>query len=115
MTMYRATRLIKSASHGLIQPGQRTRLDWLNAEDIATLLRKGVVRQEASPNLAELAGWKTRASRLERLEIVTTDDFLDADPEWLAKELRVKPETIQTWSKQLEVWLTAPPPVRKRG
>jgi len=113
MAMYRATRLIKSASRGMIQPGQRTRLEWLPPDDIATLLRKGIVRQEESPDLADLAGWKTRAARLERLQIKTIDEFLEADPDWLAGELHVKQDTIKTWCEQLKTWMTAPSQSRR--
>lgn len=113
MSMYVAIKLLDAGGRGYIQPGSKTRLEWLNPDQIERMIKRGAIRRVESPPLEELAGWKTRAKRLERLDIKTTGQFLDADPDWLAEELHVKRETVDTWSQQLETWMTAPPP--KRG
>jgi hypothetical protein len=113
MTIYRANRRIRSKKQGIIEEGQRTRLDWLSPGEIQSLIQRGVIRREESPKLEELAGWKTRGRRLKTLDINTAEDFLDADPDWLADELHVKPETVEKWGKELSIWFEAPP--AKRG
>jgi hypothetical protein len=113
MTVYRANRRIRSRSRGIIEEGQRTRLEWLSPGEIQILMQKGVIRREESPKLEELAGWKTRGRRLKALDVNTAEDFLDADPDWMAEQLHVKPETVEKWSKELSSWFEAPP--AKRG
>jgi hypothetical protein len=113
MTVYRTTRQLRSRSHGSIQAGERTRLDWLRHDEVQILLDRGIVRVEECPRLSELAGWRTRAKRLTALDVHTVEEFLDADPVWLANELHVKPETVRRWNRELETWFTAPP--AKRG
>ena len=114
MATYIARRLLDAGKRGYIQPGARTCLEWLDEKQIAKLMQRGAIRRIQAPPLAELKGWSRRAEKLSVLEIVTTEDFLDADPEWVAKEMRVKLETVQRWTREIEAWMTVSPPTRRR-
>lgn len=113
MATYRANRDMRSSSRGLIRAGTRTRLDWLNADEIRALLMRGLITEEKSPDLSELAGWKTRATRLAGIDVVTIEDLLEADPEEVAEHMHVKEETVERWIDELRSWQDVPPP--KRG
>jgi hypothetical protein len=114
MTIYRILRDADAGKHGRFKPGDRTRLEWLDEDQIQLVVRRGVARPEASPKLAELKGWTTRARRLKNtLDIETVEAFLDADPTDVAGGLNVKLETVNRWKKEINDWFEAPP--AKRG
>ena len=87
-----------------IPRGSRTNLEWLDEPTQQLLVRKGAVREVASPPLRELAGWKTRGRRLLSIGIETMEDMLDADPEEISGELGVRPSTVEKWQDELRSW-----------
>lgn len=91
----------------LIEPGSRSRLEWLTEEGRAVLVERRAVRELASPPLGELAGWQSRAKKLAGIKIETADDFLEADPVEIRRCLRVKAETVEKYQVQLRAWVTS--------
>lgn len=91
----------------LIEPGSRSRLEWLTEEGIAALVGRRAVRPLASPPLLELAGWQIRAKKLGGIGIETVDDFLEADPVEIRRCLRIKAETVERYQAQLRAWVTS--------
>ena len=94
------------------QTGQFTRLEWLNEGQVARLMAVGAVSEAAPPPLAELPDWGGRAERLAQVGIHDAAQFLEADPETIAKAMKVKAATIVRWQGEARKWLTVEP---KRG
>jgi hypothetical protein len=109
MAIYRILRNARAGKHGSFKPGDRSRLEWLTDEQVTTLINRGIVRLEDSPQLAELKGWQTRSRRLAKMDIATVEDFLDANADDVADGLSVKLETVGRWKKELKEWFQAPP------
>lgn len=101
--MYRSKMLLAKGRR-FIKRGELTDLKWLNAGGKQRLVKMGAVRKVISPPLAELAGWKTRAKRLEPLGVKTMADFLFLPAAELGQALRVKEETVIGWQDQLREW-----------
>jgi hypothetical protein len=101
--MYR-TKMPVSKGKSLIRKGELISLDWLSEKGIKQLEKIGAVRPVLSPPLAKLAGWKTRATRLEPYGVITVADFLTVPEDDLARVLRVKKQTILTWQELLREW-----------
>lgn len=86
--------------------GTLQRLDDISPRVIGILLERGAIAIPATPPLATLPGWDSRAKRLERgCEIVTIMDLLDANPETIATALRTRAETVRTWQAEAEQFL----------
>lgn len=97
----------------LIGIGELIALDWLNEVGVKKLEKIGAVRPVLSPPLAELAGWKTRATRLEPFGVITIADFLAVSADDLARVLRAKSETALTWQDQLREWSKSEVPPKR--
>lgn len=100
--MYVTIRPLVKKSGETIPKDTRTKLDGLSPKSIAKLKEVGAIRELQSPPLRELAGWKRRSVHLEQMDIITVLDFLEADSTAIAKQLRVKPGTVDRWKSQLE-------------
>jgi hypothetical protein len=105
MPMYQVVNAL-SLKNGerIIKAGTRSPLEEVTPKYISALLRTGAIREVASPPLATLAGWKTRALRLAKHDVVTLQEFLETDETDLARWLRVRPATVRRYKKQLEDW-----------
>jgi hypothetical protein len=103
MTTYLAIRHLAKGQQ-IIRSGSTTRLEWLTDEQRQKLVDIGVVRPLVSPPLAELKGWKTRATKLTSLGIETIEEFLEAEVGALTKTLRVRPATVSKWRNELAAW-----------
>lgn len=88
----------------IIPAGTRSTLDEVKPEYKKSLLRTGAIREISSPPLVTLAGWKTRAERLRSHDVVTLQEFLEADESDLSRWLRVRHSTIRRYKNQLEKW-----------
>lgn len=97
----------------LIGIGELISLDWKSEAGIERLEKIGAVRPVLFPPLAELAGWKTRATRLEPFGVITIADFLAVSADDLARVLRAKPETALTWQNQLREWSKSEVPPKR--
>ena len=97
----------------VIPRGSKTQLEWLNEDTQQVLVRKGAVREVESPPLSELAGWQTRARRLEPHGIKTMDDMMEADANELAEALGVKSVTVEKWQDELGTWADRPEAARR--
>lgn len=97
----------------IIGIGSLTGLAWMDEVGIQRLIKTGAVRVVLSPPLSELAGWKTRAKRLEPVGVVTMADFLTVDAADLARVLRAKRETVIGWQDQLRDWSKSEEPSRR--
>jgi hypothetical protein len=102
--------------HGEVIPVQTmTRLDWLNPAQRDRLVQVRAVREVQSPPLAELAGWVTRAGKLDAIGIVTLEQFIDGETKEIAKCLGQKAATVEKWKEELSAWFTQPSAVKRRG
>lgn len=89
-----------------LDKGTLQRLDDLSERIIALLLERGAIAIPATPPLATLPGWETRAKRLERgCGIVTIMQLLDADLGRTATALRTRAETIKAWQAEALAFL----------
>ena len=91
-----------------------TRLEWLDDRQRERLARVRAVRVMQSPPLAELAGWQVRAGRLQAIEIITLEDFIEADTKEITKCLNHKAATVNKWKEELSAWFTQPQAVKRR-
>jgi len=86
--------------------GTLQRLDDLSDRVIGILLERGAIAIPATPPLATLPGWDTRAKRLERsCEIVTIMELLDADPARIAATLRTRADTVKAWQVEAQQFI----------
>ena len=109
--MYRTQILMKKGQR-FIERGDLTDLGWLDEAGKQRLIDIGAVRLVMSPPLAELAGWQTRAKKLNPLGILTIADFLFVPAADLAPALRVKEKTVLGWQDQLREWSKMTEPLR---
>lgn len=103
MPMYQ---VINNLSKGgeIIPAGTRSTLEEIKPEYKKALLQTGAIREISSPPLTTLAGWKTRAERLRSHDIVTLQEFLEANESDLVRWLGVRLATIKRYKIQLEKW-----------
>jgi len=66
------------------------------------LLNADVIAQVSGPPLSIVDGWEARARRLEKLDIVSAEQFLTADVEQIARALHVRAQTVADWRAQIE-------------
>ncbi|MFA5053890.1 MAG: hypothetical protein WC565_07515 [Parcubacteria group bacterium] len=86
--------------------GTLQRLDDISDRVIGILLENGAIAIPATPPLATLPGWETRARRLERsCEIVTIMELLDADPARIAATLRTRTDTVKAWQVEAQQFI----------
>jgi hypothetical protein len=106
MMIYRLLDNLSYKDGRFLAVGTLQRLDDLSPRIIGILLERGAIAVPATPPLATLPGWETRAKRLEgRCEIVTIIQLLDANPESVATALRTRAETVKAWQAEAEQFL----------
>ena len=108
MALYRVLKPL-SRNEKRIEAGQITALNWLTEEQTAVLVERRAVSRLATPPLVELPGWQRRGKRLDKLGIVTAEDFLEAVDREVASEMRVRPQTVGKWKREILLWLVIPP------
>jgi len=106
MPIYRVFRKLSFGNGKILQPGVYPELNI--ADDVlATLIERGTVSVASTPPLAELPGWKTRAKRLETIDIVTIEQFIEANNTTLWRKLRLKlADVVQLKQELIEEYLT---------
>jgi hypothetical protein len=104
--LYRVTRDIDMGKEilkaGRLIPGSRFKA-------LGRLVERGALRPVASPPLAILPSWEKRALRLECVGIVNIVDALEAEPQTIARALRVPLATVAEYLLELETWLRVAP------
>jgi len=108
MALYRVLKPL-SRNEKRIEIGQITALAWLKPEQTAVLVERRAVSRLATPPLVELPGWARRAKRLDKLGIVTAEDFLEAPDQEVAFEMKVRVQTVAKWKQGIHSWLVIPP------
>lgn len=93
-----------------IYAGSFTRLEWQTPQQQQVMIDVGAVAEVSAPPLEALPGWSTRAVKLAPLGIVDVVQFLEADPDEIARTLRRKTEVIAGYRQELYRWLTADAP-----
>lgn len=92
----------------VIKAGSLHRLEKVPRKNIEKLKARGTVSQVVAPPLRVLPGWSRRAVKLERAKVIDAAQFLGADVNQTAEYMRVKPETVERWKRDVLGWLTAP-------
>jgi len=108
MPIFRVLRPLSRKHEVIIKAGTLTDLAWLNGEQQAKLESVGAVSRISAPPLAQVPGWKLRTAKLGKLDIHTFDDFLERDPDEIAKGAGVQRRTVDKWRAELVDWLTPP-------
>lgn len=104
MALYLVLKRIDSASHGVIERGEKSDLGWLSGDQREALINRQVIRELKSPPLSVFKGWKTRADKLAPHGYRTVADFVGGDYAQIARLMRVKLETVEKWAGQLKAW-----------
>lgn len=84
----------------------------LNEKTVRALEKVGALARVSAPPLAALPGWKIRAKKLEKAEIVDAAEFLEAPDEEISKHIKATPGQIAAWKAEITGWLTVPEPKR---
>lgn len=92
--------------------GALCRFEWLLEEQRQWLVELQVISPLRVPPLAILPGWERRSARLQKLDLLMADEFLEADVAEVAKYMRVKPTTVERWQDEVMNHLVLP---KKRG
>lgn len=95
--LYRALQRLS----GVCNRGDLTNLAHMEPERIALLVRRGAVAPISPPPLEELPGWEKRAAKLAKYDILTAEQFLEADNAQLCRVLRVKAETVEQYRRDV--------------
>ena len=101
MPIFRVLKPLSKGFHRVIPAGSVIDINWLEDEQLARLVAVGAVAKIQTPPLAKFPGWKTRAARLSRAGVNGVETFLEADNEWLAERLKLKPSTVERWKNEL--------------
>ena len=79
-------------------------------KNVDALVARNVIMEISGPPLSELPGWKVKAGKLAKLDVITTTDFLMRDTGELSNKLGYKKTTVDRWKKEVqETWLLAIP------
>lgn len=90
-------------------------VDGSRFKQLEVLVGAGALSAVKPPPLSELPGWTTRAEQLEPYNIITVNDFLEADDELLREALNYKTlRNINRWRGELKEWLVVDGP-KKTG
>lgn len=89
---------------GTVYPSGTIQSLSLSGKDEAKLISVGALTILQTPPLSALPNWEKRAERLEKHGIVTITDLLQADQAELAKQMKVKEETIAAWQRAVLQW-----------
>jgi fructose 1,6-bisphosphatase len=79
-------------------------------KNIEILEKMGKIARISSPPMEIFPGWKVRAGKLAKAEIVTAEEFIDTPDDELAKILKVKPDTITRYKTEVFSLLSIPKP-----
>jgi len=78
----------------------------LRPSTVAGLLTNNKIAAVATPPLAELPGWAKRAEKLAAIDIITAQDFLDADVEKIRGQVNMRGTfAIEKWKEEVKGWL----------
>ena len=102
MTLYRVVDQIMFGNE-IIPAGTISDLRWIKAR--GTLEKAGVIAPVSTPPLRVLPGWGARAGALARVGIETVEQFLEARPEALSKELGASESSIRKHQREVMRWL----------
>ncbi len=75
---------------------------------IEILEQRGAIARIAPPPLIELPGWKTRAAKLEKVNILDAEQFLEAEEGLLIDAMKARTSLIRGWKEEVTQWLTIP-------
>lgn len=112
MAMYRILHVLHVGKGRMLHPGSFDRLEWLKPGGVERLTIKGAISRVKPPPLAVLPGWATRARKLTEVtggRIVDAEQFLEGETTKIAELMKVKPETVERWRKDIVKWLTTAP------
>jgi hypothetical protein len=101
MPIFRVLKPLSKGFHRVIPAGSIIDINWLEDEQLARLVVVGAVAKIQAPPLAKFPGWQTRDARLSKVGVNGVEAFLEADDEWLAERLKLKPSTVERWKKEL--------------
>lgn len=106
--LYRVLRPL-STGH---EPGQL--VDGERFKKLDALIEVNALAPVSFPPLSELPGWKTRAKKLAAENVVTVQDFLDAEEGTLKRIFGHKTtRVISKWKKEVKDWLVVDGPKKK--
>lgn len=78
------------------------------------LVAKNALAPVHTPPLSELPGWTRRSEILRAINVVTIQDFLDADAENVARLFNYQSSTIRKWKRDVQdEWITTEPAPRR--
>jgi hypothetical protein len=98
--LYRVLRKLDAGKRGYLEPGSTTRLNWLQPDQVTYLVELEAVSEVSPPPLAILPGWHLRGRKLSGVGITDAAQLLEADPQVLAPQLQIRPETILAWQDE---------------
>lgn len=76
-------------------------------EIIDILLNVNAISPIQSPPLSEIPGWRTRAEKLEKIGVITVQDFLEADPNMIKDLFNYKTlYSTRKWMDELKTWVS---------
>jgi len=106
-------RVLKRLSTGQ-QPGDIVH-DTDFRDGVALILyERKILSLISGPPLTELPGWTRRAELLAEVDVVTADQFLDADDELIRQAMGYRStRAVAGWKEEVRRWLM-PAPVRRR-
>ena len=106
MPIYRVFRKLSFGPGKIVKPGVYPSLG-IQDDVLKTLIKRGTISVASTPPLAELPGWKTRAKRLKTIDIVTIEQFIEANNTTLWRKLRLKlADVVQLKQELIEEYLT---------
>lgn len=115
MGLYRVHRPLSGRRNTRIAKGTIDKLEWLSDDGKQALIDAGAISIVSTPPLSILPGWKSRAAKLVELNLDNVGSFIESDVKVLAKALRVKPETVTRWQRELTDSLLSSPAIRPGG
>jgi hypothetical protein len=112
--LYRVNRDLSTGE----KPGDLVSGTRWRAEVSARLEVVGAISPLATPPLAVLPGWKTRARVLQAINIVNAATFYETAQtlngrEVIAQALKVKVETVERYLAEVTDWLAVKPAIRR--
>jgi hypothetical protein len=114
MAMWRVLKPLSKGHDRIIPAGSVVALEWLNTDRLGKLQQVGAISRLTAPPLHKFPGWQTRSKRLNQAGVNGVEPFLEADNEWLAEKLKLKPATVARWKEELiDRYLTAPQRLRR--
>lgn len=100
-----------AGDRGRTLPGVITTLN-LSEAQLQILQERGAISPVRAPPLETFNGWEKRAEKLKVHDIITADQFLEAQTTVLAGWLKEKPDKIEDLKREVMSYLL-PTPTRK--